>query len=520
MKKEKSRVINYARNMICSSLSQIIIIVLGIVSRRVFVDTLAATYLGINGLFSNILTLLSLAELGVGSAITYSLYKPIKEDDIESIKSLMQLYKMVYCIIGVFIMIAGVALTPFLHIFVAELPEIENIRLIFLLFVVQTSSSYFFSYKLSYLTATQNDYLLQIINILSNIITSIAQILILIFLKDFILYLVISIVIGVAKNVFASIYVGYHFPYLKEKDCRPIPSDEKKKIKKNIIALSIYKVSSTLSVTIDTLLISKLMGILEVAIYSNYHLIITYSDKLFTTVLGTITPSLGNFLTNSDKKKKILMINTLQLIYSWMGTYFAVGMIVLFNPLIEIWLGTRFLFPQSIVVALVVSATLTNFQRPCALVRDADGLFWHGKLRPLAMTIINIISSIVFVKLFGTIGVVLGTILAKISTYVWYDPFIVFKYSIKSGLKQYAIRYILEWCFLLLLSVVCKGIYSICSFEGFFALIFGFIEITMIVNIFLFIVYRKTREFDYLKNSVSILVNSRKRKEKKSRYEQ
>ena len=242
------------------------------------------------------------------------------------------------------------------------------------------------------------------------------------------------------------------------------------------------------------------------AIYSNYHLLLTYSDKLFSGVLGTITPSLGNLLAEDDEQNKVSVFKTMQFVYYWIATYFAVGAIVLFNPFINVWIGENYLFPKSIVVALVVSATITNFQRPCALMRDAGGLFWHGKLRPIAMTVINIVSSIIFVKIFGTIGVVLGTICAKAFTYIWYDPLIVFKHAIKYKLSRYFIRYAFQWILLIILVFICDLVYALINMQGFWALVVGFVEISVIVNGTMFAIFGRSEEFKYLKNKIKQLI--------------
>ena len=501
----ESRFANYSRNMIFALGSQILTVLLGFWSRRVFVMTLETEYLGISGLFSSILTVLSLTELGFGTAITYALYKPIKENDYEKIKSLMALYKKVYWTVGLVVFVFGVSLMPCLPYLIKEMPNIPEINLIYLLFIFQSASGYFFSYKINFLSATQRSYQSDFFNILCNIAQTTLQIATLIIFKNYIVYLLLAIICPFTKNVFATLFVNKQYAFLKGK-AKKLDLVEKRNITKNVFAMFLYKASSTLSATIDTVLVSTYMGIVEVGIYSNYHLIINYSDQLFTTVLGKITPSLGNFFVSNDNDKKVRLFSTMQLIYYWIATYLAVGLIVLFNPLIGLWLGKEYLFDSSIVIALVVSITLTNFQRPCALMRDANGIFWQGKLRPLAMSIINIISSIIFVNAFGTIGVVLGTILAKTLTYVWYDPYIVYKHAISDSLKKYFTKYIFHWVLLAALSFVCYKIQSFVGLQGLGGLIFGFVQITIIVNCTFLCLFFKTEEFTYFKGLFKDLI--------------
>ena len=495
----KSRFANSARNMTFSLAAQLVTILLNIVGRRIFVEVLNAQYLGISTAFSSILSILALAELGVGSAIIYSLYKPIAENDIEKIKSLMRLYRTTYCLIGTLITVLGVGLLPFLGFFVEEMPDIPHISWIYIMLVLQSGITYFFSYKTSFLTATQQSYILQKYNIVATVIQLVLQNAALLLWGDYMLYLGISILCPFVKNVCATLQIERMYPFLREKASK-LSREDTAPIKKNILALFIYKICQKLSTTIDTLLISKMLGVKEVAIYSNYHLIINYSDVLFISVLGTVTPSIGNLMATDDLKKKQNFFGVLQMLYYWIGTYLAVGLVVLFNPLIEFWLGAEYLFSQSIVVALVISITLTNFQRPCSLMRDANGLFWHGKFRPLAMAIINLGVSIYLVARVGAIGVVIGTAISKILTFVWYDAYIVYKHVLKNGLGMYFVKYVLHWLLLAALALACNWLYGLMGLSGILGLMAGFVLVTVVVNGAFFLLFGRSEQFRYLLN--------------------
>lgn len=496
-KVSQSRFNNTVRNSVFALLSQAFTIILGFISRRIFVDVLGAEYLGINTSFSGILSVLSIAELGVGTAIVFSLYNPIATGDESKIKSLMKLYQQVYCLIGTGIFTVGTALVPFLDVFVKKMPEIDGVRIIYILLVIQHSFGYFFNYKINFLTATQQGYIVHKYNMITTTCQMILQIASLIVFHNYFIYLILGVLCPLVKDIYATNKVNKMYPFLKGK-AEKLPKKEMKDIGTNIASLFIYKISQTMSTAIDTLVISKMMGIIEAAIYSNYHLIISYSNLLFNNVFGAVTPSIGNLMTIDDLEKKKKFFSALQLIYYWVSTYLAVGLIVLFNPLIELWLGKRFLFPQSMVISLVVSITLTNFQRPCSLIRDANGLFKYGKLRPLFMSIINVVAAIIFVRWFGTIGVVLATCLAKLTTFVWYDPYIVYKHTLKNGLLKYAVVYLAQWIFLVLLATICLSIYKLVNIQGVLGCVLGFVYITLIVNGAFLLVNFRRKSFKYI----------------------
>lgn len=496
-----SRIANTYRNMLFAMISQITTVLLTIASRAVFVKTLNAEYMGTSGLFSNILSILSLAELGVGTAITYSLYKPISDNNHERIKSFMRLYKHIYWGIGCFIFIIGCILLPFIDSFIREKPNIPNLNLIFLLFVFQSSTTYFFSYKTQFLTATQNDYILQKFKIAFTILQVTLQIGYLYIFREYLGFLLIGIIVPFMNNVLASRYVDRLFPYLKEKAI-PLTKDDLKPIKRNVFALFLYRVAQNLSATIDTLIVSKFIGIIEVAIYYNYHFLLSFANVLFTNILGMIAPSLGNLLVSEANEKKVQIFETLQFVYYWIGTLMGVAIIVLFNTFIELWLGTDYLFNQTLVVALAVSSTVTNFQRPCAMMRDTGGLFWYGRYRPVASSIINIVASVCFVKFYGVIGVVMGTVLSKLLTYAWYDPYIVFKYAISSSLKRYYYRYLSNWCIFGFLAYLCDYLYKQTNTTGtVHGLIIGACIVVFVVNGFFYLFFRHSYGYIYLKDN-------------------
>lgn len=499
MERSDSRLINFSRNAMFAMLFEMLTAVLSFIVRWFFIRNLSIEYLGIGGLFTNILNILSLAELGAGTAIVYSMYKPLAINDVEKIKSLMRFYKRLYLCIGVIISILGVILIPFLSFLINEEPNIPHAEfiLIYIFTIVQTVSSYLFCYRYSIYSADQQEFIIKKYSMLFSVIRSLLQIGVLVFLKNYVEYLLIDILVTWFSNIFLSIKATKDYPYLKEK-ATELDKKSLKEIEKNIFALFIYKLGITVATTIDTLLMSKYFGLVAVGIYANYHLIVSYSDKFFSSVLGTITSSLGNLMVTGTDQKKNVVFSALQLIYYWLSTYLSVGLIVLFNPLIGYIFGKEYLFDKAMVTALVVNITFTNFQRPCSLTRDATGLFWHGKLRPLIMSILNIIFSLIAIRMFGMIGIVIGTILSKALTYAWYDPYIVYRYAIKGSLAKYYLNYVFQWGLLVALAIVCNTIYNYMNFGGFQNIIFGALMVTVVVNGTFLIINARNKTMRYL----------------------
>jgi len=266
---EESRIQNSKLNILFGFANSFITTILGFVTRSVFIYTLGVNYLGLNGLYTNILSLLSLAELGIGSAITFSLYKPIAEHDNKKIKALMQLYKSAYQKIGIIILVVGLSLVPFLKYLVNFQQNVDiNYQLIYVLFLADSVISYlFFAYRSVIVYANQKGYVLTKYETTFSIIRSVVQFLVLIIFKNYYMYLIIPIMISILKNLLISIKAGKMFPVINEKGKEELDKEEKDSIFKNIYSLALFKISSVVYTSTDNIIISSFLGTAIVGFY-------------------------------------------------------------------------------------------------------------------------------------------------------------------------------------------------------------------------------------------------------------
>lgn len=502
--KTTSRTEKFCRNVRFAILAQIVTYVLAFVVRLVFIRNLKIEYLGVNGLFSNILTVLSLAELGAGQAIIYSMYKPLAEKDTEKIKSLMRLYKNIYRGVGTAILLLGLLFYPFLDFFIREQPRIPygELTVIYALAVFQTAIAYFFSYRYSIYTASQNEYVMTGYSVFFSALTSVTQIAVLFLCKNYIAYQCTGLVLFLIRNTVMSGKANRDYPFLKE-PAAGLDPESGHEIRKNIFDMFLYKVGTTLESTVDTLLISKFFGLITLGLYSNYHAIAGYSRSLFSTVLGRVIPSLGNLFVTGNEKKQRQVFDALQMVYYWLSTYFAVGLIVLFNPLIVFLFGEEYLLPRAVVTMLIIHITMINFHYPCSFVRDAAGLFRYGKFIPLISAVLNVLFSLVAVRFRGLAGIMEGTVLAALLTYVWYDPYIISKHVLKKRPGGFYIKYLAHWCLLAVLAVTCRYIQQfIHTGSGLADILAGAGLITVIVNGVFLLCYFRSDSLKYVKSTV------------------
>ena len=296
------RVKNSIKNIYISILTQIIVILLGFVSRKVFIDSLGSEYLGINGLLTNVLSMLSLVEGGVGASIVYNLYKPLAEDDRPKIIALVQLYKKIYWILAIVVFILGMSLYPFLGLFVKD-TNIKFLFLVYLIFVTKNFISYLNAHKWSLINADQKGYVLARYNLLFNVVTTISRIFILKFTNNYIVYLLIELVIIVIQNIWNGRIVDIRYPYIKEKKKYSVDAEVKENLKTNVKAIFLHNIGSYCVFGTDNLLISALVNLKSVGLYSNYTMITTQLGALINPIINGIGASVGNLIATEDDTK-------------------------------------------------------------------------------------------------------------------------------------------------------------------------------------------------------------------------
>ena len=474
---ELSRTKKGARNAVFNVSGVILNILCSFIIRTVFIYTLGKAYLGINGLFTNILSFLSLAEMGIGTSIIYCLYKPVAENDIQKIKELMNFYKTAYRYIAVVVALAGIVIMPFLEWLIYDKPDIpESLYVIYALYLVNSVASYFFIYKKSLLIAHQKEYIVSIINIIYYVVMNGLQVAALIVFKNFFAYLIIQILSSIANNIVVSIICDKKYPYIidnKEK----LGKQERTRIFDDVKALIIYRVASIILNSTDNLVISKGVGLIEVGLYSNYYLVTRAVYNLIRQAISALTASIGNLNVTQDTDKKELVFRATTFLASLLYGTAAVIFYVVLDKFIALWLDETFLFDRKIVIIIIINFYLTGMSGIYNILRATFGLFVQGKMRPLLSSIINIILSVALVKPLGVLGVFIGTAVALTSINFWYDPYIVYKCALKRDYKMFLINNILYAVSYIGIAIGCE---KICGM-----LTFGDMRVELVVDVIL-----------------------------------
>ena len=510
---KNGRVVNSIKNTANGIISQVISVFANFFVRTIFVMYLSESYLGINGVFTNLLTILSLAELGFGTTIIYSMYKPIAENNIEKLQALMKLYKKVYTIIGILVGVIGLSLIPFLDFFLKDKWDVTNVVSIYLLFLINSIMSYFFAYKRSILSADQKDYVNSQYRYVFIIIKSILQIAIIILFKSFIGYLLIQIFTTTLENVFISIKVDKLYPFLKVKSDSSLTHDELSRIKNDVKALFITKFGNVMLNGTDNIIISSYVGVKWVGFLSNYNMITGSLTMVLSQITSGITGSIGNYMAKENSKDRYNLFKTIDTLNFIIYSICTICLIILFNPFIELWIGEKYILSEATCVVIAINFLISGIMSNWWAFRSTMGLFVQGKYRPLFTAIINIIVSIVLAKNMGLIGVLLGTTISKLLVNAWYDPYILYKHGFKIVCGKFYLSYLLKtiaFGVILMLNLIIKNavLSNGVNYLNFIALM----VLTIFISIFSFyILYRNKSELAYIRDIAKNFLIRKKR---------
>ena len=431
-----SRVKNSVQNMISGFAYQFLTLVLSFVARTVFIRTLGAEYLGLNGIFSDVLNLLSMADLGFNTTMAYSFYKPLAEHDEEKLAGLIHFYKKVYNVIAVVVTVVGIAVIPFLKYIVNTEREIPHLVVYYLFSLANVVISYLFVYKSTILTADQKNYKVVNISIWTSVLKTILQILSLLLLQNYILYLAIGVAVQFFNNLMASREAQKQYPFIKRD--RKITKEEEKGIFENMRSVFLYKISSTIFTATDNILISVLVGTAMTGIYSNYLMVSNKLLLIIQIIFSALTASVGNVIVREKSEKRYEVFRVIQSVSFILCGAIVSTFCIMANDFVSVWLGSGFTISTGAILAMTLNTYLSCVLQPLWIYRDATGLYVRTKYVMLIGAVLNIVLSILLGKAMGLTGIVLASAIARLSTYFWYEPRLLFReYFEKSAAEYY-----------------------------------------------------------------------------------
>ena len=510
MKSERKK--SSFKNMITAVSSNVLTIIVGLVAQAVFIKILGSEYLGLNGLFSNVISMLGIVELGMGSAIIYNMYKPIAEENHEKIKSLMQFYKKSYRIITLIISIIGIMIIPFIK-YIVDIESVTvdiNVYLVYILFLLETICSYILSYKRSMLYADQKEYITNIIHMGYTILVNTMQLTFLYFTHDYYLYLIIKVMMRLVENIVISSYVNRRYSYLLDNNVTKLDSKTEKDIFQKIKALFFHKIGTFIVSGTDNIIISKYLGLVTVGLYSTYYMIINAVQTVINHIIQATRASVGNLLVTESKTKQFDIFNKIRFVNFWISCFSSICIFVIMDSFITIWIGYKFVLPTKVLLVLVINFFIVSSRSTYGAFKEAAGIFYEDRFVPIIESLLNIVLSIIFVKKFGLMGVFMGTIASGLVLWCYSYPKYVYNKLFGRKISDYIKETIYYFIIFILIAGFTYSLAILISFDNVYLQFISNVLIALIVpNVIMLLLFSKDENFKYF---INMLKGLKKRK--------
>lgn len=410
----------------------------------------------------------------------------------------MALYKRLYTVIGVVILLLGVSLTPFLSVFIEDMPQdIPALRLYYVMFVADSAASYFFTYKRSLLFCDQKEYISTVQSFVFSILTTLVRLVVLIRTHDFFWYLLVTIVGTLLGNIAISVIAGRVYPFLKDTHIQPLAVEERKSIRDNTRAMIFHRVGDVLVFSTDNLIISRFVGLVGVGLYSNYTLLIRSVNGLIGRLFASATASVGSLIASGERERCREVLDHVVVFSVWLYGFTGICLFCLAGPFIKLWAGESYLLPQVTLAAAVVSFYLTGLRQPVLLFKETAGIFRQDRYKALIEAAVNIVLSIPLAIRFGITGVILGTILSTLLVCFWFEVYVVFHNLFDGGTRRYLMRQALYGVMNASLCTVTFALCQLVKDEGLAGFLLKMGVCILFPNLVYYLAFGRTAHFRY-----------------------
>lgn len=495
------------KNVSVGVASKMILYLLSFATRTIFIKLLGIEYTGISSLYSNILSVLSLAELGIGNVLMFYLYSALKKKDEEQIRNLVGEFKKIYKLIVICILTIGIAIVPFLkYIINSELSE-KQLIIYYLLYLLNSVASYFVIYRTMVLSADQKSYISNICSTVSIILMYILQLVYLLIFKNFLGYLIIQVICTFSNNIILNYIVCKKYPYLKKKIKNKTNTINRRNILENVKATFLYKIAETILDQTDSIIISIMFGTIYVGLYSNYYMIIVALVSIASIIANNLVSSFGNLNAENDMEKSYAMFKVAMLFFSMWGTLCTALYACVIQDFIKLWVGQEYLMEFRVIIAILAVFYLRMATNAMWMYRSSMGLFKEVQYVNLIAAVFNIIFSIIFGKIFGICGVIMATAISRLITSFWFEGKVLFN-KFKKKASIYYIQQAKDFAIAIIVFMLSFVLSNIVPFHGIVGILLKSL-ICMITTVLIeWLTNYKNEEFKILKSK---LVSSIKR---------
>lgn len=496
------------RNVFTGVANKLIMMVLAFVTRTLFIRLLGAEYTGVNSLFSNILSVLSLAELGMGNVLMFYLYSALKDKDHEYIRHLVNRFKRIYITIAIIILSIGLALIPLLQYIVKSDIELNELIQYYVLYLINTACSYFVVYRIMVINADQKNYIVNVVQTASTIAMYVFQIIYLLICKQFLGYLIIQVLCTIASNIILNGIAIKHYPFLRKKDKteKKYQELEKGELVKNLKATFIFKISDTILDQTDSIIISMMFGTVFVGYYYNYFLLITYIVAIAGIIANGLVASFGNLVAEGDMEKSYDMFKVALLCFAIFGAFCSAAYACLIQEFIPLWVGNQYVMNYDLVIAILLVFYLRMATNTMWMYRSAMGIFKEIQYINLISAGTNIVLSVILGKMMGLSGVIVATAISRLITSFWFEAKIVYK-KFSKPVSLYFKQQTKDFCICAVITLICFYACNKIAIHGYAGLAIRLVLVTSITVLVEFAVYHNSKEYQTLKNKIINIIH-------------
>lgn len=492
----------YAKlNITLGYISKLVTIIADFILRAIFIQYLGEELLGVNGVFTNVIQILSLTELGLNHVVGYSFYKPLVNNDESKISALIRFYKRTYNIIALLVLVIGILLIPFLKFIINTDFPVDNLYVLYMIFLADTVFSYFFVYKNTLLTAAQKGYISTKYNMCAELLIITAQIVIILLYKNLVLYLLARVVINLAKNYLLSKRAERDYPYIKREPGN-LSEIEISEMKETIKSAFIYKVSAVLLNSTDNIIISFVIGTVWVGYLANYNTITIGLASFYTIIFSSLTAGVGNLVETEGVEQREKIFNIMLMTAAWIAVVFSGCFYALSDEFVVLWLGEKYALDNFVVISKTLILFLNCSLQPIFTYREALGLYRKTKYAMLGAAFINVVLSILLGKWLSLGGVLIATVISMLLTYYWYEPNILYRECFHKKANSYFKRRIIDWTGLIIILCAVRWVGTIWKADTWMGWVLKAGSIFAAVNVVCFLIYGKTNEFNILKKQI------------------
>jgi len=510
---------NAVRGVIAGFIYKLITLLFPFAIRTVIIYKLGVEYVGLSSLFSAILNVLNLAELGFSTAVVFSMYKPIAEDDKDSIRALLNAYRKIYKTIGFIVLFVGLAVTPFLKFLInGNYPVSINLYVLFLIYLANTVISYFFfAYKTSLISAHQRNDIISTVNSIINILMYISQIIVLMAFSNYYIYAIFIPCSSLVSNLVVGVVTKKMYPeYFCEGE---ISVEQKKTIKSKVAALMVHKVGTVVQNSIDSLAISIFFGITVLGIYNNYMYVATAIQGFISIIFQSITAGLGNYVHKESVEKNYILFKRILFINALVVSFCSICLIVLYQPFMRLWSimsagDTSVMLDMKVVISLVVLFYVNNIRHACGTYREALGIWDKDKWRPLCISIVNLVGTLICAYNGSLIGIIISTIVAYLFVSLYWETSILYKNYFKKSSKDYFVKILLYTIVCILIGVIVFYTCSFIAIQGVWGFVLKVALCCALTVLLLVISYISQDEFKFYFKKIFKLFRKEKNEEK------